>query len=302
MLKKFFLTIAAAWFLFLNVSFAVPPTFDQQIAKPLTTDNSGSGETLIKPNVFGIDANKPLKENIYNLFSPLNNNSIIWRVVRTIMTGVLVLYIAWAGIDMMQKANDEKWQATARRSFLYMIFGAFLVWWVTWILGSALQIGTVQGTQGLVSNLQNNVLFQVLSFFKGFAFFYAIIMFIYYGFQFMRALEEESKIKAARVGIVNVIVSLILIKIIDFIFFIAQQQNFGSQMQQFLVNAARIAGYVLGAGMVLALIWWGIRYLTAQGDEAKVKDAKHIITTIFFIALIIFLFLLVAYQVVAEFT
>lgn len=79
-------------------------------------------------------------------------------------------------------------------------------------------------------------------------------MFIYYGFQFMRALEEESKIKAARTGIINVIVALVLIKIIDFIFYIAQQQNFGSQMEEFLINAARIAAYILGTGMVLALI------------------------------------------------
>ena len=66
-------------------------------------------------------------------------------------------------------------------------------------------------------------------------------MVIYYGFQFMRALEEESKIKAARTGIVNVIVALVLIKIIDFIFFIAQQQDFGTQIQDFIINAARIA-------------------------------------------------------------
>lgn len=127
-------------------------------------------------------------------------------------------------------------------------------------------------------------------------------MVIYYGFQFMRALEEEGKIKAARTGLINVIVSLVLIKIIDFIFFIAQQQDFGSRLQNFIVDAARIAAYVLGAGMVLALIRGGVRYLTAQGDDEKVKDAKKIITTIFFIILTIFLFLLVVYQVIAEFT
>lgn len=127
-------------------------------------------------------------------------------------------------------------------------------------------------------------------------------MFIYYGFQFMRALEEEAKIKAVRVGIINVIVSLILIKIIDFIYYIAQQQNFGTQFQQFIVNTARIAAYALGSIMVLMLIWGGVKYITAQGDEAKVKDAYKIITTSFFVILTIFLFLLVAYQVVAEFT
>ena len=89
---------------------------------------------------------------------------------------------------------------------------------------------------------------------KAAAFFYAIIMFIYYGFQFMRAMEEEAKIKSARTGLINVIAALVLIKVIDFIFFIAQQQDFGSRIQDFLVNTSRIAAYVLGAAMVLALI------------------------------------------------
>lgn len=126
MIKKFLLTAAAGALIMLNVSFAVPPTFDQQIAKPLTT--SSTDEAVIKPGVFGIDADKPLKDNIYNLFSPLNNNSVIWQALRTIMTGILVLYIAWAGIDMMQKSADEKGQQKARKSFLQIIFGAFLIW------------------------------------------------------------------------------------------------------------------------------------------------------------------------------
>ena len=217
------------------------------------------------------------------------------------MTGVLILYIARAGIDMLTKANDESAQKKARKSFLYMVLGAFLIWGAVWILGTALKVGTVQGSQGLLTNLQNNLLFQVLAFLKGLAFFYAIIMFLYYGFQFMRAMEEEGKIKAARTGILNVITALVLIKVIDFIFYIAQQQDFGSRLQQFILNAARIGAYVLGAGMVLALIWGGVRYLTAQGDESKVKDAKNIITTIFFIVLIAFLFMLIVYQLISEF-
>lgn len=128
MVKKFFLTLAAGTLILLNVSFAVPPTFDQQIAKPLTTDSSGQNETAIKSSVFGIDPDKPLKENIYNLFSPLNNNSVIRQALRTVMTGILVLYIAWAGIDMMHKSGDEKGLQKARKGFLQIIFGAFLLW------------------------------------------------------------------------------------------------------------------------------------------------------------------------------
>lgn len=253
MAKKLLLLILA----FCNIGFlfAVPPTFNNQIEKPLTTDTNGQQETVYTANTFGISANNSLKQNLYTLFSPLNNNSLIWNMIRTIMTGVLIIYIIRAGIEILTKATDEAAQKKARRSFLYMILGAFLIWGAVWILGTALKVGTVQGTQGLLSNLQNNLLFQILAFMKGLAFFYAIIMFLYYGFQFMRAMEEENKIKAARTGILNVITALVLIKVIDFIFYIAQQQDFGSRLQQFVLNAARIGAYILGAGMVLALIW-----------------------------------------------
>ncbi|MBP6910134.1 hypothetical protein KBC03_00860 [Patescibacteria group bacterium] len=166
MWKKIVLTLSLGAILGLNVAFAVPPTFDGQIVNPLLKDDTGSGETLISPGTFGISANSSLKDNVYNMFSPLNDNAIIRRALRVVMTGILVLYLAQIGIDMMQKSGDEAAQKKVRRSFLYILFGGFLVWGVTRILGTALKIGTVQGTQGLLSNLQNNLLFQVLSFMK----------------------------------------------------------------------------------------------------------------------------------------
>jgi hypothetical protein len=176
-----------------------------------------------------------------------------------------------------------------------------LIYGVTWILGRALQIDVAQWTGQLLDNLVNRVLFQVLSFLKAFAFFFAIIMTIWYGIQMVRALDKEEMVKSARTWIVNIVIALVLIKVIDFIFFIAQDVSFVSKAKNFMISVSRIIWYVVWALMVFMLIYTWYKYIAAQGDEAKVKDAKNTITTILYVVLIIFLFLLVARQVIAQF-
>jgi hypothetical protein len=60
------------------------------------------------------------------------------------MIGVLVLYFAWTGIDFLLNPNDEAKQKAGKRAFIYLLFGAFLIYGVTWILGRALQIDVAQ--------------------------------------------------------------------------------------------------------------------------------------------------------------
>ena len=53
--------------------------------------------------------------------------------------------------------------------------------------------------------------------------------------------------------------------------------------------------------MVIALIYAGYKYISAQGDEKEVGQAKKTVVSIFYVILILFLFLLVAWQLIAEF-
>ena len=288
------------------MAFAVPPTFEQ-IKNGLLTDPSGKNEVVFNPIGLKVSANNSLKDNIYYLFSPTNNNSVLWNIIKIVTIGVLVLYFAWTGIDFVLNPNDEWKLKNARRSFYYLLFGAFLVYWVTWILWKWLAIDNLTWTDPNASwnFLQNfiwRVLFQVLSFLKAFAFFWAIVMIIWYGFQLVRALDKEDAIKTAKKWIVNVLLALIFIKVIDFIFFIAQDVTFVSKAKQFIFNTAKALWYILWVVIVWTLIYTWFKYLSAGGDEAKVKWAKETAINIFYVVLIMFLFLLVAWQVIAEFT
>jgi len=46
----------------------------------------------------------------------------------------------------------------------------------------------------------------------------------------MGAMDKEDKVKAAKTGILNVIIALVFIKIVDLIYFIAQEPDFTSQL------------------------------------------------------------------------
>lgn len=304
-MKKIFAVVVIACITLFNSAFAIAPTFDRDFKNQLITDPSGKNETVYNPSTFKISANSTLRDNVFNVFSPTNNNSVLWNVIRIVMIWVLVLYFAWIGIDFMMNPNDPAKNKQARMWFLYLLFGAFLVYGVTWILWRWLAItdlGATPNASGtFVDNLVWKVIFQVLAFLKAFAFFYAIIITIWYGFNMIRALDKEDTLKNAKRGLINVLLALVFIKVIDFVFFIAQDVSFISRAKNFMISIARVIGYILGAVMVLTLIYTWFKYISAQWDEAKVKDAKNSLTTIFYIVLIIFLFLLVSWQVIAEF-
>jgi len=69
---------------------------------------------------------------------------------------------------------------------------------VTWILGTVLNIGDIQGGGQLVDRLQNSLFLQILSFFKVLAFFAAIIMLVVSGFRMMSAMDKSEKVTIAR--------------------------------------------------------------------------------------------------------
>jgi hypothetical protein len=68
-----------------------------------------------------------------------------------------------------------------------------------------------------------------------------------------------------------------------------------------IINVAIVLGWVLGAAFVVGLIYSWYLLLVSGGKEDAWKKAKWIIVNIFVIAIVIFLFLLLVYQIFNEF-
>ncbi len=292
-------------------SYAAAPSFNDNFANYLTDttpDKYGRVETVFN---ICIDRNLTLMQNIQNLFYPNQVatgacSASAWGQLRDIIRNlwfvILFIFLVITWVNFIMKAKEPDGPKKAFTSLIYILYGAFLIFGVTWILWTVLNIGNVQGSQQLVSSLQNSLFLQILSFFKVLAFFAAIIMLVVYGFRMMSAMDKSDKVKIAQKWAINVVIALVLIKVIDYIFYIAQTPAFGAKAADMIVNVAIVLGWVLGWLFVLALFYAGYLLITSSGKEDAWKKAKWIIINIFVIAIVVFLFLLIVYQVFNEFS
>lgn len=308
--KIIFSLLILSW---IGVSMAIAPSFDRNFAKYLTDktpDEYGRVETVFS---ICIDRNKTLMENIKNLFYPnqlmkqvsgcgiQSPGGQLRDVIRVLGFAILLLFLIVAGIDFVMKANEGDGPKKAWMSIIYIAYGAFLLFGATWILWSVLNIGGLQWTTQLVANVQNTLFLQILSFFKVLAFALAIVMIVVYGFRIMASMDQADKIKSVQKWLLNVILALVFIKIIDYVFYIAQTPEFTQKASDFIINIARILWYIIGAAFVLSIFYAWFLLITSSGKEETFKKAKWVLINIFIVSIVIFFFLLIVYQIFNEF-
>lgn len=287
---------------FVAVSQVHGADFMREFADPFLEWNENEDE---KPfNRETVDRDQSLFANLRWLFYPPvagSDGGILWRTIRVVSVGVLIAFFVRAGVRFVIYIEDEEELKRSRLNIIYIIYGAALVFMVTWLLGSALNFGTIEGVAGgdnsALEQADDNLVVVVLSFLKGAAFFAAILFLAYYGYKMMQAFDQEEKLSAAKRWILNVFIALIFIKIIDYLYFIAQQEDFKNQAVELIVEASKFLWYLMGICLVIALMYAGYLFVTSSGNDDNISKAKGLIKTIFVVVLVILLFLLVVYQV-----
>lgn len=291
MFKKILLAILLFIMFFVGFLFAAPSVLD--------TVNKVSWKQWV--NLYKIkwlNSTQSLSNNIKALFYPSTYGWWeIWKFIRTLWVWVLILFLIRAWFLILIKADNEWERKKAQMNFLYILYGAVLFFWATWILG------TMQfewWTRTLIDSAQRNVFLQILTFLKASAFFVAMLMIIYYWYRIMQAMDKEDRIKESRKGIINVIIALVFIKIIDFFFFIAQKEQFASDAWKTIITINKMIWYILWWFIVLAVIYAWVLLVTSSWEEDKWTKAKATITTVFLVVIIIAIFLLIIQQVLQE--
>jgi hypothetical protein len=61
----------------------------------------------------------------------------------------------------------------------------------------------------------------------------------------IQAMDAEDKFKEARKGILNIVLALIFIKLIDYIYYIAQASDFKNRAIELIVEVSKGMAYVL---------------------------------------------------------
>ena len=299
------LLVIFGWSIFLSNSVeAAPPTRETNFASHLD-------DYVLQPEKFGVDSDRTFRQNVFDLFYPnITWNNSIYHVVRDITLWVMIIFIvmAWASLLLNKKPEESKKHLS---SLLYI-----MLWWVFiyaanwlfwdvfnfWRLGDEFtpwQTGIGWFTEALI--WKNSVFFVVLSAIKAFAFFLAIIMIVVTWFKVIAAGEWEKWKKLVK-WIINVVVALLVIKWVDFIYYLAADSNtFIKNASNFIINVAKIFWYIYWVIIVIMVIIAWYLYITDWWSGSNFKKASNVLVNILLSALVLFGFLLITYQIFAEF-
>ncbi len=295
-----------------------PPSFDKDFVNHLYTskgENQDKGWDVY--TMEWIQANKTLKQNIACLFYPNHKvarengcwnspGGILWDLARNIMIAIVFIFLVIIGARLLVSEPDSEKDKIrqALNSLYYIAIGAVLFFGSVRILGTLINFWGIQWTESVVNRLQwweISLFYRIIAFLKILTFFLAIIMMMVYWFKIITAVDKADEAKKHVRGVANVIIALVLIKIVDYVYYIAQAKDFTAQAQGFIMSLARILGFIIGAGAILMVFYAWFLLLTDQGKSENMKKAKNIFTNVVLVAMVIFIFLLIMYQIFAEF-
>ena len=301
-------------YVWINAAVWVPPSYNNNFSRYLTNESPDREWRIETVYNIWVDTNKSLKNNIRCLFYPNSykvpwcSSSVagwkIWDVVRYIWFAILVIYLVVVWVQLLLFGWDSEKTKTALKWLIYILYWSILFFWSTWILGSVLWVETVQWSQWMVETIQwwpDSLFFKVISALKALAFFMAIIMVVIYWFKIMAVSDQSDKIKTATRWLINVVVALVIIKIIDYVYYIAQLSNFIDKATDFIIEIAKVVWFVMWATLVIMIFYSGFLFLTDQWKSENMKKAKNIIVGVLMAALVVFMLLLIMYQLFAEF-
>ncbi len=276
------------------------PKFEKNYAKGLTNP-----KWQIDPSKVKVSSDKTLSENIVQLFYPSRyGENVIYNVIRDITLWVMIAFIVWAWASILFNRKPEDVKKTLR-SLVYILIWWLFIYWANWLFGDVLNFNedkfAAEDWVRWVRDAAHQVFFVVLSALKAFAFFLAIIMLVITWFRVIAAGEGEKWKKLVK-WLINVVIGLMIIKWIDIIYYIAADtENFVKNAADLIINIAKVFAYIYWVIIVIMVIIAWYLYISDGWSWNNFKKATNVLVNILLSALVLFAFLLILYQIFAEF-
>lgn len=278
------------------------PKFENDFVANLTK----WGWTL-NPSNFDVKKGNTLRENVVALFYPSRSEgwwNAIYHVIRDMTLWVMIAFFVWAWASILFNRKPEDVKKTLW-SLVYILIGWLFIYWANRIFGDVLNFNEDQFAAETwvewVRDAAHTVFFVVLSALKAFAFFLAIIMIVITWFRVIAAWEWE-KWKNLVKWLINVVIALLIIKWIDFLYYIAADTwSFVQNAAELIIKIAKIFAYIYWVIIVIMVIIAWYLYITDGWSWSNFKKASNVLVNILLSALVLFAFLLIIYQIFAEF-
>ena len=288
------------------------PSFEKHYAQAMvdgTEDHNGRSEKVF--DISCVSKTNTFKENVECLFFPkatAAKGAVAGGYLRSIIKYVgyilVFIYLVMSAIRLVISGKKSENLKAELNNFLYIMIGAALFFWAVWLFSQVINLSAIDQTTGLKDNLVSNtgILFFVLTFLKWAAFFFAIVMIVITGFQMMNPSSgEEGWGKKLFKNLAAVIAALVGMKVVDFLYYIASQQDFTKRAGEFIIQIAKMLGYLSGSVIVIMIIYSGYLLVVDGGKGENFKKAKNTLINIVLAVGSLFLFLFVIYQIFSEF-
>ena len=289
------------------------PSFEKHYAQAMvdgTEDHNGRSEKVF--DISCVSKTNTFKQNVECLFFPTptsaGDGAVAGGYLRGIMKYVgyvlVFIYLVMSAIRLVISGKKSENLKAELNNFLYIMIGAALFFWAVWLFSQVINLSAIDQTSGLKDNLVSNtgILFFVLTFLKWAAFFFAIVMIVITGFQMMNPSSgEEGWGKKLFKNLAAVIAALVGMKVVDFLYYIASQQDFTKRAGEFIIQIAKMLGYLSGSVIVIMIIYSGYLLVVDGGKGENFKKAKNTLINIVLAVGSLFLFLFVIYQIFSEF-
>ncbi len=289
------------------------PSFEKHYAQAMvdgTEDHNGRSEKVF--DISCVSKTNTFKQNVECLFFPTPTSAGDGAVAGGYLRGIIkyvgyvlvFIYLVMSAIRLVISGKKSENLKAELNNFLYIMIGAALFFWAVWLFSQVINLSAIDQTSGLKDNLVSNtgILFFVLTFLKWAAFFFAIVMIVITGFQMMNPSSgEEGWGKKLFKNLAAVIAALVGMKVVDFLYYIASQQDFTKRAGEFIIQIAKMLGYLSGSVIVIMIIYSGYLLVVDGGKGENFKKAKNTLINIVLAVGSLFLFLFVIYQIFSEF-
>lgn len=249
-----------------------------------------------------ISADDTLKSNIEKLIFP-GANTKLFNLIKNLALILIILYIVIEGAKLVIQWKEGKDIKESAKNLWYIALGAVFIRWASWLFGTVFTVEQTASLQDLSDKAQyweNSLVWNVLSLLKAGAFFFAIIMTVITWFKVISAWDGE-KGKLIAKGIINIVVSLLIIKGVDYVYYIASQSNFIESTTELIKKVAKVFGYLYGVTATGIVIFAGYSLITDNGSGEWMKRAKGRLINLAVSWIALFGFLLILYQLFNEF-
>ncbi|MDD4151234.1 MAG: hypothetical protein PHR68_01345 [Candidatus Gracilibacteria bacterium] len=235
-----------------------------------------------------------------------NIGTNILRTFKTIISALLVIYLVYVGIMMiMSLGKDDDQLSKSKRQLRYALVAMLFINIPGTLynsfrrddlssmditnrtnLGSWTSVDTTANIFINPFNFGYTVNDSILGFVKVLIFAIAIFLFVFEGVKIMTARGRDDKLKEAKSKLLYTILALIFVGVIDVWKNVAFSGSL-SDGKNLFDNLANLSLFFAGPIAIVFLSMAGYYYVTAGGNEEKVKKAKSIVVNTIIATLIL---------------